>query len=569
MASLMSNSSFGKIPSGTTANRPASPVVGDQYYNGTIGALEVYTSSGWKAITISSGGTSGRPASPYNGQLYSNSDLQRLELYTGATYGWQNIVAETPGVTGYSGNIYESTGGTIIITGTNFTTGAGVTLIGNDGTEYIASSVTVSNLTQISAVFGPVSGSKEPYDIKVTNPSNLYGIYYDILSVNDTPVWSTAAGLLGTFNEGSSVSISVSATDEENNALTYSITSGSLPGGLSLNSSTGAITGTVSSVSGDTTYNFTITASDGNNNSSRVFSIAVTELAPVWITSGTISTIINTIAYSYQLNATDDSGVAPTYSIVSGTLPTGISLSSSGLLSGTPSGINSNSNLSMIFRATDANGKYTNQSITIPLSSLVTDLAFGSGSQVSSITSYTGQDGVTRSGGKSGPGTVGYHGVSFNRYFPADKDFELIIKFTKQSDGSSPGEQNHYVGIGLVNGTGFTNSQANNLSFGPGWYGGDVSVFDGITGTKYANYYNSTDSGNDNPPTNSGFPLYIKFIRSGSTFNALWGGSYSSITNQVGQLSLPHSVSGKDIIIALGEASDTEYMFIEKFQISA
>ena len=51
MASLMSNSSFGKIPSGTTANRPASPAVGDQYYNGTLGVLEIYTSSGWLPAT--------------------------------------------------------------------------------------------------------------------------------------------------------------------------------------------------------------------------------------------------------------------------------------------------------------------------------------------------------------------------------------------------------------------------------------------------------------------------------------------------------------------------------------
>ena len=208
------------------------------------------------------GNNAGRPASPGVGQPYFNGESQRLELYTGATYGWQNIVAETPGVTGYTGTIYESLStNTIAITGTNFASGATVTLVGTDGTEYVATATTVNNLTQATATFGPISGSKEPYDIKVTNSSNLYGVYYDILSVNDTPVWSTAAGSLGTFNEGSSVSVSVSATDEENNALTYSVTSGSLPGGLSLNSSTGAITGTASSVSGDTTYNFTITVS--------------------------------------------------------------------------------------------------------------------------------------------------------------------------------------------------------------------------------------------------------------------------------------------------------------------
>ena len=106
MASLMSNSSFGKIPSGTTANRPASPVVGDQYYNGRIGALEVYTSTGWKTATIASGNTASRPSSPYVGQPYYNGQEQRLEIYTNTGGGsWQNIVAETPGVISYTGTV--------------------------------------------------------------------------------------------------------------------------------------------------------------------------------------------------------------------------------------------------------------------------------------------------------------------------------------------------------------------------------------------------------------------------------------------------------------------------------
>ncbi|NDB58914.1 cadherin repeat domain-containing protein, partial [bacterium] len=278
MASLMSNSSFGKIPSGTTANRPASPVVGDQYYNGTIGALEVYTSAGWKTATIAQGNTAGRPATPFAGQLYSNGELQRLELYTGALYGWQNIVAETPGVTGYTGNVLESNStNTITITGTNFATGAVASLIGTDGTEYIANSTTVNNLTSITATFGAISAAKEPYDIKVTNPSNLYGVYYDVLTVNDTPIWSTSAGNLATFFDStrSSVNIALSATDEENNTLTYSIVSGSLPSGVTLNSSTGVISGTAAAVVSDTTYSFVARVSDGSNTADRSFNIVV------------------------------------------------------------------------------------------------------------------------------------------------------------------------------------------------------------------------------------------------------------------------------------------------------
>ena len=71
------------------------------------------------------GDTSSRPSSPLTGQPYFNGELQRLELYTGASYGWQNIVAETPGVTGYSGTVLDTnTMNTITITGTNFASGA-------------------------------------------------------------------------------------------------------------------------------------------------------------------------------------------------------------------------------------------------------------------------------------------------------------------------------------------------------------------------------------------------------------------------------------------------------------
>lgn len=222
------------------------------------------------------GNTAGRPASPSSGQPYFNGELQRLELYTGAQYGWQNIVAETPGVIGYTGTIYETSGGTITITGTNFASGATASIIGTDGTEYAATTTTVSGLTSISATFGAVSASIEPYDIRITNPSNLYGVYYDILTVNDKPIWQTAAGSLGTFLEQSSISVTVSATDEENNTITYSLASGSsLPTGVTLNSSTGVISGNLPDISSDTTYTFTINASDGINTvQPRTFSIA-------------------------------------------------------------------------------------------------------------------------------------------------------------------------------------------------------------------------------------------------------------------------------------------------------
>ena len=40
-------SSISATPKGATADRPASPAVGDTFNNGTLGVEEIYTSAGW------------------------------------------------------------------------------------------------------------------------------------------------------------------------------------------------------------------------------------------------------------------------------------------------------------------------------------------------------------------------------------------------------------------------------------------------------------------------------------------------------------------------------------------
>ena len=222
---------------------------------------------------IPSGLNAGRPANPGYGQLYANGETARLELFTQAS-GWQNIVQETPGVASITGNYSEAANsGTIVISGTNFVSGAIASAIGTNGVEIQATSTTYNSLVQLTATFNNLSNANEPYDIKVTNPSNLFGLIPDILYVNASPVWTTAAGTLGTFNEQVSVSISATATDSDS-TISYALNSGStLPSGVSLNSSTGLISGTLPDITTDTTYSFTINASDGLNIIPRTFSI--------------------------------------------------------------------------------------------------------------------------------------------------------------------------------------------------------------------------------------------------------------------------------------------------------
>lgn len=229
------------------------------------------------------GNNAGRPANPGTGQPYFNGEEKRLELYT--SIGWQNIVSETPGVVSISGNYIESTGSvTLEITGTNFTTGAIASAIGTNGVEVQAGSSVVNSIVSVTASFSGLSAAYEPYDIKVTNTSNLFGILPDALYINQIPSWTTAAGNLGSFAGGSSVSVQLASTDPESTPRTYTLVSGSLPTGLSL-SSAGLISGTNSATGG--TYSFVVSISDGANTAvNRTFNIIST--GPT-ITGGTLT----------------------------------------------------------------------------------------------------------------------------------------------------------------------------------------------------------------------------------------------------------------------------------------
>ena len=338
--------------SGTTAQRPATAEVGEIYYNGTTGKTQIYTPTGWQdmASGIPYGNTAGRPAA-VTGQPYFNGETARLEMYTAT--GWQNIVQEVPGVASITGTYSEATNsGTITIQGTNFVSGAIASAIGANGVEIPAASTTFSSLVQLVAVFTDLSNAQEPYDIKVTNPSNLFGLIPDALYVNASPVWVTASGSLGIFAEQVSMSVSATTTDSDSNTITYALASGStLPSGITLNSSTGLISGTLPDVSSNTTYTFTINASDGLNTIPRTFSF-ISNAAPVWTTaSGSLGSFNELSSLNVSVAATDATE-SLSYSLASGSsLPSGVSLNSStGAITGT---VPSNTTYTFTINASD------------------------------------------------------------------------------------------------------------------------------------------------------------------------------------------------------------------------
>ena len=105
-----------------------------------------------------------------------------------------------------------------------------------------------------------------------------------LLFPSEAPVWITEAGSLGDYSQdGNAISnISLSAAEFFNSIITYSVTSGSLPTGLSLDSSTGVISGTLlNHVDVETVY-FSITATDTDSQTTtRDFSIKVIPYIPI------------------------------------------------------------------------------------------------------------------------------------------------------------------------------------------------------------------------------------------------------------------------------------------------
>ena len=164
---------------------------------------------------------------------------------------------------------------------------------------------------------------------------------------------------------------------------TFTITSGSLPVGLTLNGSTGAITGTPTGPAGNSSVTFQITDAA---KMSASHAVAITVNAPPALTITTASLPAGTTGAAYSQTLQASGGIPPyTWAVTTGSLPAGLSLNSgTGAISGTPSGtLTGTTNFTVT--ATDSQTpthatSSANLSITVsapPLSVTTTSLAGG------------------------------------------------------------------------------------------------------------------------------------------------------------------------------------------------
>jgi beta-lactam-binding protein with PASTA domain len=262
-----------------------------------------YTSSG------ANSGNNGTVASqsPTGGTSVSSGSTVFITVYSFNPPVWiDNVISNTFTVgTSYSDSVSATNSPTYSISSGSLP--AGISLNSSSG-----------------AITGtPTTPQGYSFTIRAANGDGAVTVSYSG-NTGSPPVWVDQT--LGSFLQGRGYSDAVSAT----NSPTYTISAGSLPAGISLNSSTGAVTGTPS---GSGSYSFTIQASNSSGTITASFSGSIV-LVPNW-TDNTLGTVINGVAFSDGVSATN----SPSYSVTSGSLPAGLSLNSStGAVTGTPTG---------------------------------------------------------------------------------------------------------------------------------------------------------------------------------------------------------------------------------------
>ena len=313
--------------------------------------------------------------------LVKNIGATNLDAYPSdlASYNNQGIGAPAPTYTApsprYSINV--TSGGTFPPTFTSgnsatFTAGTAgsfdVTASGNPAPTFsvppgsLPTGVTLSSAGVLSGTPAAGTGGLHTFTITASNGISPDATQSFTLTVNEAPTITSAAAT--TFTVGSPGTFTVAATGYP---LPTFGTTGTLPTGVTLNAATGVLSGTPAAGQGGS-YSFTITASNTiSPAATQVFTLTVDE-AP---------TITSANATSFEVNTPDTFTVtasgfpASTFSITTGTLPTGVTLNgATGVLSGTPA-LGTNGTYPITLKAANGTAPDATQAFTLTVGNFV------------------------------------------------------------------------------------------------------------------------------------------------------------------------------------------------------
>jgi Putative Ig domain len=154
------------------------------------------------------------------------------------------------------------------------------------------------------------------------------------------PVWTTPAGSLGLVPENEFFQVQLRATDPAGGAVTFKSLAGKLPPGIRV-TSLGILQGSpiiTDTVNTNRKYEFSVRAQDSHGLvADRTFSLTISNIIPPQITPkvSNLGSVFDGGYYSKQLTAFEVNPYATlTWSLANGDLPSGMTLSTGGLLSG-------------------------------------------------------------------------------------------------------------------------------------------------------------------------------------------------------------------------------------------
>ncbi|WP_170111932.1 Ig-like domain-containing protein [Phyllobacterium myrsinacearum] len=234
-------------------------------------------------------------------------------------------------------------------------------------TALTANSVTISGVPQLQGSYSiTVSATDSSTGDGPFRTGQLFTLTVSQLTVTLSPAGPT----LPYASSGSGYSQTFSASGGTA-PYTFSLAGGSFPAGITLNAATGVLSGTPT-VSG--TFPFSVRATDSSTGPGTPFSATnnyslVVNAPPVIIvlSPSTLSSGKSGVSSSQTLTATG--GTAPyRFAITSGALPNGITLSSAGVLSGTPTAAGA---FNVTVTATDILGNNGAQAYTLVINQAV------------------------------------------------------------------------------------------------------------------------------------------------------------------------------------------------------
>ncbi len=306
-------------------------------------------------------------------------------------------------------------GATINLTGGGFQSGCSVLVAST-----ASSVVTFISSTQISFVAPALSAGT--YVIYVINPDGGTAISIPGISYSGTPNWTTSAGSLGNAYETGAISATLTATGDA--PITYTLATGTLPTGSTL-ASNGTLSGTAEATASATTYTFTVTARDAQNQTTnRAFSLTINPDVVTWVTptaSATYSVEKDSVMANVTMSATSAAGGSITYT--ADTLPTGLSITGANI-AGTPTvTANTTTTLTATSTATRSATRTINWVVSVASDTYfknTTLLLSGNGTNNANnntfLDSSTNNFIVTRAGNTT-QGTFSPYGSNWSNYF--------------------------------------------------------------------------------------------------------------------------------------------------------